>query len=86
VEVSAIAEPDKVFVTVRDNGPGIPPQSLLRVFERFYRVDEGRGREEGGNGLGLAIVKHIVQLHGGTVSVESTPGQGSAFTFSLKWR
>jgi two-component system phosphate regulon sensor histidine kinase PhoR len=84
VEVSAIAEPDKVFVTVRDNGPGIPPQSLTRVFERFYRVDEGRGREEGGNGLGLAIVKHIVQLHGGTVSVESTPGQGSAFTFSLK--
>ena len=84
VEVSARTEPDKVIVTVRDNGPGIPPQSLTRVFERFYRVDEGRGREEGGNGLGLAIVKHIVQLHGGTVSVESTPGQGSAFTFSLK--
>ena len=86
VEISASAELDTVFVTVRDNGPGIPPQSLTRVFERFYRVDEGRGREEGGNGLGLAIVKHIVQLHGGTVSVESTPGQGSAFTFSLKRR
>jgi two-component system phosphate regulon sensor histidine kinase PhoR len=84
VEVSAVAEAERVVVTVRDNGPGIPPRSLARVFERFYRVDEGRSREEGGHGLGLAIVKHIVQLHGGTVSVESTPGRGSAFSFTLK--
>jgi two-component system phosphate regulon sensor histidine kinase PhoR len=84
VEVSVVAEPERVVVTVRDHGPGIPPQSLARVFERFYRVDEGRSREEGGNGLGLAIVKHIVQLHGGTVWVESTPGKGSAFSFTLK--
>jgi len=84
VEVSAVAEPERVVVTVRDHGQGIPPQSLPRVFERFYRVDEGRSREDGGHGLGLAIVKHIVQLHGGTVSVESTPGQGSTFSFSLK--
>ena len=84
VVVTAVAEAERVVVTVRDTGPGIPPQSLARVFERFYRVDEGRSREDGGNGLGLAIVKHIVQLHGGTVWVESTPGQGSAFSFSLK--
>ena len=60
------------------------PQSLPRLFDRFYRVDEGRSREDGGNGLGLAIVKHLVQLHGGSVWVESTPGQGSAFSFTLK--
>ena len=84
VEISAVTEPERVVVTVRDHGQGIPPQSLARVFERFYRVDEGRSREDGGNGLGLAIVKHIVQLHGGAVWVESTPGKGSAFAFSLK--
>ncbi len=84
VEVSAVTEAEWVKVTVRDKGPGIPPQSLTRVFERFYRVDEGRSREDGGNGLGLAIVKHLVHLHGGTITVESTPGHGSAFIFSLK--
>jgi two-component system, OmpR family, phosphate regulon sensor histidine kinase PhoR len=84
VELSALAEAERVVVTVRDYGQGIPPQSLSRIFERFYRVDEGRSREEGGNGLGLAIVKHLVQLHGGTVSVESTPGHGSAFSFTLR--
>jgi len=84
VDLTAAAEPHEVTVSVRDTGPGIPPQSLGRVFERFYRVDAGRSREEGGNGLGLAIVKHIVQLHGGNVRVESTPGQGSVFSFTLK--
>jgi two-component system phosphate regulon sensor histidine kinase PhoR len=84
VALTAVVEPERVVVTVRDHGPGIPPQSLGRVFERFYRVDEGRSREEGGHGLGLAIVKHVVQLHGGSVWVESTPGKGSAFFFSLK--
>ena len=84
VEIRAEAEGERVKVTVRDHGPGIPPQSLTRVFERFYRVDEGRSREDGGNGLGLAIVKHLVHLHGGTISVESTPGHGSAFIFTLK--
>jgi len=84
VDLTAGAEPHEVTVSVRDTGPGIPPQSLGRVFERFYRVDAGRSREEGGNGLGLAIVKHIVQLHGGNVRVESTPGQGSVFSFTLK--
>ncbi len=72
-----------VEVSVADNGIGISPEHLPRVFERFYRVDKGRSREEGGTGLGLSIVKHIVEAHGGWVSVESKPGQGSRFCFFL---
>lgn len=70
-------------VTVQDDGPGIPKEALERVFERFYRVDKARSREEGGTGLGLAIVKHIVQSHGGKVWVKSEPGQGAAFSFTV---
>ena len=73
-----------VRVSVADTGIGIPFKDLPRIFERFYRVDEARTREQGGTGLGLAIVKHIVQLHGGHVSVTSDPGQGSVFSFTLK--
>ncbi|MBI5655397.1 MAG: GHKL domain-containing protein [Geobacter sp.] len=73
-----------VIVRVSDTGAGIPPQSLPRIFERFYRVDTARSRDQGGTGLGLAIVKHIVQLHGGTISVESTPGKGSSFVLTLR--
>jgi len=68
---------------VRDDGPGIPPEAQERVFERFYRVDKARTRDRGGTGLGLAIVKHIVQAHGGRVWVESRPGLGAAFYFTL---
>ena len=68
---------------VRDDGPGIPAEALERVFERFYRVDKARSREQGGTGLGLSIVKHIVQGHGGRVWVESAPGQGAKFCFTL---
>jgi len=68
-----------VVVEVRDTGSGIPKEHLTRIFERFYRVDKARSRKAGGTGLGLAIVKHIAQAHGGSVSVESTPGKGSAF-------
>jgi two-component system phosphate regulon sensor histidine kinase PhoR len=73
-----------IKVSVADTGIGIPFKDLPRIFERFYRVDEARTREQGGTGLGLAIVKHIVQLHGGAVSVTSLPGQGSVFSFTLK--
>ena len=68
---------------VRDDGPGIPAEALERVFERFYRVDKARSREQGGTGLGLAIVKHIVQSHGGQVWARSEVGHGATFYFTL---
>jgi two-component system phosphate regulon sensor histidine kinase PhoR len=75
---------DKVLVEVEDNGIGIAKSDLPRVFERFYRTDKGRSREQGGTGLGLAIVKHIIENHGEKVSVRSELGAGSTFTFTLK--
>ena len=74
---------DKVLVEVEDNGIGIAKGDLPRVFERFYRTDKGRSREQGGTGLGLAIVKHIIENHGEKVSVRSELGKGSTFTFTL---
>jgi two-component system phosphate regulon sensor histidine kinase PhoR len=75
----------EVLCAVTDDGPGIPPKDIPHLFERFYRVDKGRSRESGGTGLGLSIIKHIVQQHGGSVSVESEAGQGAAFHFSLPY-
>ncbi len=72
-----------VHISVIDNGPGIGKEHLPRLFERFYRCDKARGRDQGGTGLGLAIVKHIAHVHNGTVEVESTPGKGSTFTITL---
>ncbi len=73
-------------LSVEDTGVGIPEEDQPRIFERFYVVDKARSRKLGGTGLGLAIVKHIVQLHRGTVRVESEPGRGSTFTVSLPIR
>lgn len=73
----------KLELFVRDDGPGIPAEALERVFERFYRVDKARSREQGGTGLGLAIVKHIVQAHGGEVWAKSDLGKGTTFFFTI---
>ena len=84
VVVSAHPTEDKlVEVAVIDNGLGIAPEHLERVFERFYRADKARSREAGGTGLGLAIVKHIVQSHGGEVFLKSEVDKGSTFSFTL---
>ncbi|KAF0126773.1 MAG: phoR2 [Elusimicrobia bacterium] len=83
VSVSAAAEDGLVRVKISDTGPGIPAESLPRIFERFYRVDQGRSRDLGGTGLGLSIVRHAVELHGGSVGVESEEGRGSRFWFTL---
>ena len=75
---------DNVLIEVSDDGVGIKEEYLPRLFERFYRVDKSRARNEGGTGLGLAIVKHLVEAHGQTIDVRSTEGQGSTFSFTLK--
>jgi signal transduction histidine kinase len=72
-----------IEICIRDTGPGIAPEHLPRVFDRFYRVDRGRSRVQGGSGLGLAIAQSIAQLHGGQISVESVVGHGSTFIVRL---
>ena len=83
VEVTCDRGDDGIILAVRDHGCGIEKNHLPRLFERFYRADKGRSREQGGTGLGLAIVKHIALAHSGGVSVDSVPGQGSIFKIHL---
>ncbi|MFZ5816055.1 MAG: sensor histidine kinase [Bacillota bacterium] len=73
----------EILFSVADTGPGIDPEDLPQIFDRFYRADKSRSRGTGGSGLGLAIVRSLVELHGGRVMVESAPGQGSCFTIRL---
>lgn len=83
IGLSLEATGGRAKITVADNGVGIEKKHLPRLFERFYRVDKARSREKGGTGLGLAIVKHIAQLHGGEVSVASSPGEGCVFSIII---
>ena len=83
IRVRVVGGPDRVELSVEDNGAGIPEEDLPHVFERFYRVDKARSRKYGGTGLGLSIVKHIVTLHGGTVRAESTLQMSTRIIISL---
>lgn len=74
---------EKFIVKVSDNGEGIKQEHISRLFERFYRVDQSRSREQGGSGLGLSIVKHIIEAHNDTILLKSTFGEGSEFSFTL---
>ncbi|WP_213423509.1 two-component system histidine kinase PnpS [Bhargavaea massiliensis] len=83
IRVTATVSDGMASIAVADRGIGIPAAELPRLFERFYRVDRARSRDSGGTGLGLSIVKHLVDLHGGTISVESEPGKGSTFMVNI---
>jgi two-component system phosphate regulon sensor histidine kinase PhoR len=83
ITLSGRFEPSGCTIEVNDDGPGIPPEDIPRIFERFYRVDKGRSRELGGTGLGLSIVKHIVESHEGTLHVESRLGVGTRFAIRI---
>jgi two-component system phosphate regulon sensor histidine kinase PhoR len=83
IQVSVDKYENELRIAVQDNGCGIDNEHTSRIFERFYVVDKGRSRKLGGTGLGLAIVKHISQVHGGYVTVKSSPEKGSTFTIHL---
>jgi signal transduction histidine kinase len=86
IVMSARREAGHVLLAVADEGPGIPPADLTRIFQRFYRVDKARtrdGKDPGGTGLGLSIVRHLVELHGGRVSADNRAQHGAVFTIEL---
>jgi two-component system, OmpR family, phosphate regulon sensor histidine kinase PhoR len=83
VRIAAARTGDGIAISVEDHGCGISRDQIERIFERFYRVDKARSRKEGGTGLGLSITKHIVNAHGGSISVVSSPGKGSTFSIHL---
>lgn len=85
ITITMAEEHDKVVLSVSDQGLGISQVDLQHLFERFYRVDKARSREQGGSGLGLAISKEVVELHGGRIWVDSVEGEGSTFSFSLPY-
>jgi two-component system sensor histidine kinase VicK len=86
IEMAAGAAGDGVWVSVKDNGIGVPPEDMPRLFERFYRVDRARSRQSGGTGLGLSIAREIVDAHGGEIQIDSTLGEGTCVTVRLPLR
>lgn len=83
ITVTARQQNNQVYISVADTGEGVPAEDLPMIFERFYRLDKSRARSTGGSGLGLTIARRLVEAHDGTIDVESQPGQGSTFTFTL---
>jgi signal transduction histidine kinase len=86
IRVAVGGSADRAWITFADQGPGIPAEERDRIFERFYRVDKARSREQGGAGLGLSLVRWGVEAHGGRIEVASEPGMGSTFTIVLPVR
>jgi signal transduction histidine kinase len=84
IRLAAVSQPPEVCLLVEDNGPGIAPEHLPHIFDRFYRADRSRQGESGESGLGLAIVRSLVEAHGGVVEVSSSPGAGCTFMVKLK--
>lgn len=84
IAISTTTKNGRAFISVKDNGIGIPKDDLKKIWERFYKTDNSRGRDKKGSGLGLAIVREIIQTHGERIDVISTEGVGTEFVFSLK--
>jgi two-component system phosphate regulon sensor histidine kinase PhoR len=84
IVITLTKEDNLLYISVKDNGPGMEEEHLDKIFRRFYRVDKSRSRDKGGTGLGLAIVKHFLEAHGSTVEVSSELGKGTTFRFPLK--